>query len=95
MSKKNNGNLSKKLSVHLRSDQVDKLEVLEMILGDELIQKYTQLDKAKFDKPDIPQKTKKDMASILIRLGLDKIFDDLSDDIQKQDHQPSIINHHQ
>ena len=78
----------------MRSDQVDKLEVLEMILGDELIQKYTQLDKAKFDKPDIPQKTKKDMASILIRLGLDKIFDDLSDDIQKQ-VQPSIINHHQ
>lgn len=77
-------NLGKKRYIRLRHDQDRKLEVLQMILSEELICKYVDLDKSKFVDSDVLDRRIKGVIPIpvLIRLGLDMIIDELSSDLR-------------
>ena len=80
-------NFGKKRYIRLRNDQEHTLEVLQMILCDELREKYLSMDKAKYEDSTVKDNRSKDVLplSVIIRLGIDQMLENIKSDIRERD----------
>lgn len=85
-------NFGKKKYIRLRNDQERKIEVIQMILCEELIEKYMEMDKLKYDSNErADHRSKKVLPlAVIMRLGVDRMIEEMKADIKERDRQDMV-----